>query len=277
MAPFGGWDMPIQYEGILAEHAWTRSKATIFDTCHMGEFELRGPTAEADLERLVTQSVAGIAVGQCRYGYLLRDDGGAPHSLVLTATDITELKRTEDAFRNMSYLDPLTKLANRRLLQDRLHAAVAQARREQRSLALLFVDLDEFKPINDRLGHETGDWLLKAVARRLLDCIRASDTAARFGGDEFVVLLPDLAQIDDVPRVAERIRKALAAPFVTDDGEQLEISCSIGMSLYPDHAETGRELLLAGDEAMYLAKRGGRNRIVRSERTPNPIVLAAAD
>jgi aminomethyltransferase len=91
MAPFGGWDMPIQYEGILAEHAWTRTKATIFDICHMGEFELRGPTAETDLERLLTQSIAGIAVGQCRYGYLLRDDGGV-------LDDLTCYRRDKDHF-----------------------------------------------------------------------------------------------------------------------------------------------------------------------------------
>jgi aminomethyltransferase len=91
MAPFGGWDMPIQYEGILAEHAWTRTKATIFDICHMGEFELRGPTAESDLERLLTQSIAGIAVGQCRYGYLLRDDGGV-------LDDLTCYRRDKDHF-----------------------------------------------------------------------------------------------------------------------------------------------------------------------------------
>ena len=91
MAPFGGWDMPIQYEGILAEHAWTRSKATIFDICHMGEFELRGPTAEADLDRLITQSVAGIAIGQCRYGYLLNDDGGV-------LDDLTCYRRDNDHF-----------------------------------------------------------------------------------------------------------------------------------------------------------------------------------
>jgi aminomethyltransferase len=91
MAPFGGWDMPIQYEGILAEHAWTRSHATIFDICHMGEFELRGATAEADLERLITQSVGGIAIGQCRYGYLLRDDGGV-------LDDLTCYRRDKDHF-----------------------------------------------------------------------------------------------------------------------------------------------------------------------------------
>ncbi len=87
MAPFGGWDMPIQYEGILAEHAWTRGKATIFDICHMGEFELRGPTAEADLDRLITQSVAGIAIGQCRYGYLLNNDGGVLDDLTCYRCD----------------------------------------------------------------------------------------------------------------------------------------------------------------------------------------------
>ncbi|HEY5285052.1 MAG TPA: GGDEF domain-containing protein, partial [Polyangia bacterium] len=101
----------------------------------------------------------------------------------------------------------------------------------------LFLDLDKFKPINDTLGHAAGDWLLKSVARRLTNCLRDYDTAARFGGDEFVVLLSDLAGPEDALRVAERILAALAEPFITDNGERLEISASIGMALYPDHAE----------------------------------------
>ena len=207
---------------------------------------------------------------------LLRNHGGAPHRLVLTAVDITEQKRVEDSFRNMSFRDPLTKLPNRRLLHDRLQTAVARAKRDQRSIALLFVDLDQFKPINDTLGHKTGDWLLKAVAGRLVACLREYDTAARFGGDEFVVLLPDLAQREDVLRVAERIRAALAAPFVTDDGRELGISASIGVSLYPDHADSERDLLQASDEAMYLAKRSGRNQIAYSHRTPTPDAVPVA-
>jgi diguanylate cyclase (GGDEF)-like protein/hemerythrin-like metal-binding protein/PAS domain S-box-containing protein len=205
---------------------------------------------------------------------LLRDAEGAPQSLVLTAIDITEQKRIEDALRHMSFYDPLTKLANRRLLQDRLQTELARARREERGVALLFIDLDKFKPINDTLGHEAGDWLLKSAARRMTDCLRAYDTAARFGGDEFVVLLPDLACLADALRVAERMLASLAQPFTTDDGQRMEISASIGLSLFPEHAETECDLLHAGDEAMYEAKKSGRNRIVSAarmaSRNPSP-------
>jgi diguanylate cyclase (GGDEF)-like protein/hemerythrin-like metal-binding protein/PAS domain S-box-containing protein len=192
-------------------------------------------------------------------------ESGTPQVLV-TVIDLTEQKRVEDAFRHMSLCDPLTKLANRRLLEDLVQTAIARAQREANGVGLLFIDLDNFKPINDTLGHDVGDWLLSSVARRLADCLRAYDTAARFGGDEFVVLIPDLVRQEDALCVAERILASLAQPFVGDDGKGLTISASIGMSFYPDHAHTERELLHAGDEAMYLAKKAGRNRIVRSDR-----------
>ena len=196
---------------------------------------------------------------------VLQAEAGAPQVLV-TAIDVTEQKRVQDAFRDMSFRDPLTKLANRRLLLDRLRTALSRARREPCGVALLFIDLDHFKPVNDTFGHDVGDWLLKAAARRLLDCLRGYDTAARFGGDEFVVLIPDVAEQASATRVAERIRKALAEPFITDDGKLIEISASIGMAIYPDNAHSERELLHASDEAMYLAKKAGRNRIVQSKR-----------
>jgi diguanylate cyclase (GGDEF)-like protein/hemerythrin-like metal-binding protein/PAS domain S-box-containing protein len=200
--------------------------------------------------------------------HLLRDDRGNPDSLVVTAVDITEQRRAETAFREMSMRDPLTKLPNRRLLRDRLQSALARAERDESKVALLFLDLDGFKPINDTLGHEMGDWLLRAVAGRLGSCLRGYDTAARLGGDEFVVLLPALSQREDIHRVAERIRTSLATPFITEDGKRLEISVSIGVSLYPEHAESANDLLHAGDEAMYAAKKSGRNRIAFSERVP---------
>jgi diguanylate cyclase (GGDEF)-like protein/hemerythrin-like metal-binding protein/PAS domain S-box-containing protein len=201
---------------------------------------------------------------------LLREEGGAPSRLVITAIDVTEQRRAETAFRDMSFRDPLTKLPNRRLLRDRLQSAVARAERDGANVALLFLDLDKFKSINDSLGHEVGDWLLKAVAQRLESCLRSYDTAARLGGDEFVVLLPDLAQRDDVYRVAERIQSALSTPFITDDGRRLEVSVSIGVSIYPEHAENASDLLHASDAAMYSAKKSGRNRIAYSDRTPEP-------
>ncbi len=186
--------------------------------------------------------------------------------VLVTAIDVTEQKRVQDAFRDMSFRDPLTKLANRRLLLDRLRTALSRARREPCGVALLFIDVDNFKPVNDTFGHDVGDWLLKETARRLLDCLRGYDTAARLGGDEFVVLIPDVAQQASAMRVAERILGSLAQPFITDDGKQIQVSASIGMATYPDNAQSERELLHAGDEAMYLAKKSGRNRIVQSRR-----------
>jgi diguanylate cyclase (GGDEF)-like protein/hemerythrin-like metal-binding protein/PAS domain S-box-containing protein len=196
---------------------------------------------------------------------VLRPEAGVPRVLV-TAIDVTEQRRVQDAFRDMSFRDPLTKLANRRLLLDRLQTSLARARRERCGVALLFIDLDNFKPVNDSFGHNVGDLLLKASARRLAACLRPYDTAARFGGDEFVVLIPDVAQREGAERVAERILASLSEPFITDDGQQVDISASIGIALYPDNAHSERELLHAGDEAMYMAKKSGRNRIVRSAR-----------
>lgn len=196
---------------------------------------------------------------------VLRPEASVPRVLV-TAIDVTEQRRVQDAFRDMSFRDPLTKLANRRLLLDRLQTSLARARRERCGVALLFIDLDNFKPVNDSFGHNVGDLLLKASARRLAACLRPYDTAARFGGDEFVVLIPDVAQREGAERVAERILASLSEPFITDDGQRVDISASIGIALYPDNAHSERELLHAGDEAMYMAKKSGRNRIARSAR-----------
>lgn len=209
---------------------------------------------------------------------LMRTKRGAPHRLVVTAVDTTEQTRTESAFRDMSFSDPLTKLPNRRLLKDRLQSAVTRARRDDHNVALLFIDLDGFKPINDSAGHAIGDWLLKAVAERLVTCLREYDTAARLGGDEFVVLLPDLSQPEDASRVAERIRASLSSPFIMEDGKRFELSASIGVSLYPENADNAHALLRASDEAMYRAKRSGRNRIAFCDRgsiaVPIPIMDA---
>jgi diguanylate cyclase (GGDEF)-like protein/hemerythrin-like metal-binding protein len=151
------------------------------------------------------------------------------------------------------------------LILDRLQQTMALARRAGTCVGLLFIDLDKFKPINDDLGHAVGDWLLQAVAKSLTRCLRAYDTAARFGGDEFVVLLPELAQAEEAVTIAERIRIALEKPFITPAGKPLSISASIGVALFPDHADNERGLLHAGDTAMYQAKRTGRNKIVCPE------------
>jgi diguanylate cyclase (GGDEF)-like protein len=162
----------------------------------------------------------------------------------------------------LTFHDALTGLPNRRLLEDRLDQAIARATREKRRVSLLFIDLDKFKPINDQYGHAVGDWLLKQAAERMRECLRISDTAARMGGDEFVVLLPDVEKSDAAVTVAEKIRKELLLPFVRDDGTELKISSSIGVAFFPDNADDASELLRLGDEAMYQAKNSGRNTVV---------------
>ena len=184
---------------------------------------------------------------------------------VVSLEDITERVVMERHVRQLAFYDPLTQLPNRRLALERLTDQLVRARRAKSRLALLFIDLDKFKPINDELGHGVGDWLLHAVAQRILGCVRASDTAARMGGDEFVVLLPDLHSSDEALAVAEKIRSALTLEFVTTQGMALSISCSIGVALYPDHGDTDKDLLRMGDEAMYRAKKAGRNAVVLCE------------
>jgi diguanylate cyclase (GGDEF)-like protein/PAS domain S-box-containing protein len=173
--------------------------------------------------------------------------------------DITERKQLEEEVKQLAFFDTLTQLPNRRLFNDRLGQSLARAKREQASLALMFIDLDKFKPINDTHGHEAGDWVLQAVAKRIESCLRASDTAARVGGDEFLVLLPDLQTSADAFAVAKKIRLKLEQPFVIPSGVTLLASASIGIAIFPDHAQTEQDLMRLGDRAMYEAKNAGGN------------------
>ena len=152
--------------------------------------------------------------------------------------------------------DALTGLPNRSLLHDRFAQAAAHARRHQLRMALLFIDLNEFKPINDRLGHAAGDALLVEIAARLLGSVRGADTVCRFGGDEFVVLVPEISGSADAALIAEKLLAAVAQPLVAD-GDPVTITASIGISLYPDDAEDEDLLLQCADEAMYSAKGQG--------------------
>lgn len=184
---------------------------------------------------------------------------GGPASIG-TVYDITERKEGEERSRYLAQHDPLTGLANRALFSDRLGQAIAMARRDGRSFALMFLDLDRFKPINDTLGHGVGDLLLRAVAESLQACLRDSDTVARIGGDEFVVIARSVAEEADAVAVAEKIRLVLDQPFSIDD-HRLSISCSIGIALYPAHGRDAIELVKHADAAMYAAKKGGRDQV----------------
>lgn len=157
----------------------------------------------------------------------------------------------------LALYDPLTGLPNRKLLDERLNQAIAKAKRNRSRIALLFIDLDKFKPVNDNFGHAYGDLLLKEVAMRLHACMRASDTASRLGGDEFVALLSEVDSKEATLVVANKILNQLSAPYEIA-GQVFEISASIGAALYPDDAIDGRTLIKAADQAMYEAKNNGR-------------------
>jgi diguanylate cyclase (GGDEF)-like protein/PAS domain S-box-containing protein len=186
--------------------------------------------------------------------------------------EIVERRQAEARVHHMAYHDSLTGLPNRALLADRLDRAMLAAQRSERGLAVMFIDLDRFKTINDSLGHMTGDQLLKEVANRLCNSVRASDTVARLGGDEFVVLLPGIRNIDESSHVAEKIIDALAAP-VPLEGRMLHISPSIGICMYPDDGKDVATLMRNADSAMYHAKASGRNNYQYFTQTMN---LAAA-
>lgn len=186
-----------------------------------------------------------------------RAPGGQPLRIVGTVADIDARKLQEDEIRHQAHHDMLTGLPNRLLFNDRLRQALLGAQREGNRLAVIFFDLDRFKPVNDTHGHAVGDLLLQQVATRVRGALRASDTLARIGGDEFVVLLPRIGAAPDARRVAEDILKELNRPFITEE-RRLEISGSIGVAVYPDSGSNADELMRSADQAMYDAKLQGR-------------------
>ena len=174
--------------------------------------------------------------------------------------DITDRKSVEEQVQQLAYFDTLTGLPNRRLLFDRLDRALTQAKRFGRSLAIMFLDLDNFKKINDTLGHDAGDELLKEVAMRLETCVRSGDTVARQGGDEFIIVLAEIAEPRDAARVAEKIVAVLGGAPVRLAEQELQVTTSIGIAVYPINGDDDvRELLKKADQAMYAAKTAGRN------------------
>ena len=188
----------------------------------------------------------------------VHDRSGRLTHYVSVFSDITERKASEARIAYLAQHDALTGLPNRALLHDRLDQALAAAARHDRRLAVLFLDLDRFKTINDSLGHLIGDRLLKGVAERISACIRETDTVSRQGGDEFLIVLTDFNIPDDAARVAEKILDRITAPFDLD-GHQLGTSFSIGIALYPDDGTTPETLMKNADTAMYHAKESGRN------------------
>ena len=175
-------------------------------------------------------------------------------------SDVTRLREQAERLEQMAYHDALTKLPNRVLLADRLQQALAQGRRTGRLLAVCYMDLDHFKPVNDTYGHEAGDRLLVEMARRLTAALRADDTVARLGGDEFVVLLPGLQSMGECEMLVDRLLGCLAAPFAVGDGVQVTLTGSIGVRVVSSAGGEPEALLRDADQALYAAKEGGRGR-----------------
>lgn len=193
-----------------------------------------------------------------RYSAPLVDSNGRYRGRIWYFRDITQRKATEERIQFLAYFDALTELPNRTLLHDRLKKAVAGARRRNEQVALLFLDIDHFKLVNDSLGHAVGDHLLKQFAGRLKGFTRDQDTVARVGGDEFVIVLSGIKSQAEVATAAKRVLNAISGRFVIQ-GHTLSTSCSVGISIFPDHCEEVERLIQFADQAMYWAKEKGRN------------------
>lgn len=210
-------------------------------------------------------------------GYTVNDK----QVVVFLARDITERKVKEDEIAWLAFYDPLTGLPNRRLLQDRLHQAMASSKRSRQRGALLFIDLDNFKTLNDTLGHDKGDILLQQVASRLAECVRECDTVARLGGDEFVVMLEELSHNEEMAAaqgkmLGEKILLKLRHPYLIA-GYEHNSSASIGITLFNAHQESSDELMKRADIAMYQAKSAGRNTLRFFDNKMQAVVTSRAE
>ncbi|TCV97496.1 diguanylate cyclase (GGDEF)-like protein [Luteibacter rhizovicinus] len=259
--------------------AWPdEGSLSLLKTCLAGEAVVRlqpgetGRVADPLIEALGLQSFAFLPLNDERRAVLgaifvgrrrALDDARVLEPALRAASSrfasSLELRRTREQGRAKGLLDGLTGLPNRLLFNDRLDTTIREAQRTGECFAALFVDLDRFKSINDTLGHSVGDQVLAAVARRLRASVRASDTVARYAGDEFTLILRHIIKRDDVLRIAEKIVQVMETPLPLDDGSELQITVSIGVAFFPDDAADGETLLRHADEAMYGAKSLGRN------------------
>lgn len=239
----------IEVEGKLIEEIFQGEIAIMRREMH--EAVIAG---RVDVHAEILQTVAGIEHTYQDVKSPLFDESGAVYAVYCIGTDVTELKRLEASMAELAHTDLVTRLPNRVLFQDRLNEAVKRALQTQKNLALLFIDLDAFKDVNDTLGHDCGDILLNAVGARLVSAVRNSDTVARIGGDEFTVILEGLPTINSIELVTQKILDALLPPFDIQ-GREISISASIGITVAPRDAGDAASLMKNADQAMYAAKR----------------------
>lgn len=189
----------------------------------------------------------------------IKDENNVVKNFIGIYQNIEHQKLVEAILREQAHFDPLTQLPNRLLFNDRLAESLNRASREKNEMALIFIDLDDFKDINDTKGHEAGDIVLKEIAKRLAEMTRTSDTIARLGGDEFVMILEQIQHKSDLPHIAQKIIDSLTEPIVLDDHSTCKVGASLGISIFPEHASDKDELLKLADKAMYAAKDSGKN------------------
>ena len=270
---FWEWDIITDeqvWSGICKELLGLRSEST-------ANFQVLMNSVHPDDRKMVGNGINAAIEGKREYGLEFRviwpdgsvhwqaskgrafyDETGRATRMAGIAMDITDRKVAEEQIQYLAYYDALTGLPNRTLLQDRLAKALAGARRHKCKLAILFLDLDKFKDINDSLGHSVGDLLLQAVAERLKTWAREQDTVARLGGDEFLLMFTHVEEVPDAAVAAERLMDAIAAEFVVQ-GHTLNVRCSVGISIFPEHGADAETLIKNADAAMYSAKDNGRN------------------
>lgn len=240
-----GFELPFLTQEMMSSHKHSELwEALQHEASWQGELRVAHPDGQLFPARLSLSRVAG--------------DAGEPTQIVGILSDFTELRAAQDALRRLAHYDPLTGLPNRLLLLDRLEHALSRSRRKATRVAVMFLDLDHFKRINDTRGHATGDLVLREVATRLQGIVRNDDTAARLGGDEFVVVLESFSDSAHVITVAEKLRSELQRP-ISVGGQSFEIGTSIGIAMFPDDGQDVEQLLQRADTAMYEAKSSGRN------------------
>ena len=294
------WSWDVRKDLVVHDRNWCDVLALDEKYLQHGSADFTAPVHEGDRERMLEQLHKCLdGGGPYRSEHrMLRSDGrmiwvrdradvferdaqGQPLRVIGSITDITERKRMEEQVHQLAFYDALTRLPNRRLFHDRLTQAMAAGKRTGNHGALMLLDLDNFKPLNDAHGHAAGDMLLLEVAQRLKACVRDTDTVARLGGDEFVVILAELkASVDEsltvATGVAQKIRTTLGAPYrlsldeavPEDSAIEHHCSASIGVTLFLGQQASQDELLRRADEAMYRAKESGRNRVQFAESMP---------
>jgi len=250
---------------LCGQAGYTREvqHASCVDERHENRFEAMSPHGHYNVPLLLDDALVGVMVLYLNPGHAKQEDETAfLKAFGSTLAQLIDRWRKTEMIQRLAFYDPLTRLANRTLLEDRYQQVQAQARRTGGKFALLFLDLDNFKAINDTLGHTQGDMLLKETARRLRGCVRESDTVARLGGDEFIILLSSLEGaskeiIRMIAKVAEKIIAEITQPVFLS-GKEFQVGCSIGIACYPNDGLTLSKLLQAADTAMYQAKSKGR-------------------